>query len=234
MTENQKAQEKEALVIQTRSQTLQIKDAETLQEANDITIHIKVRRDQARNIFKPMKDKARESVQEIQNQWDKIDVPLREAEATFKRNISVYFREQQEIRRKAQLEVDRLEREERLKKIREEEKLEEEKKKKAKAAIKAGDLDKANKIMSEPIEEVESETSLPDPSFVPPPTALNKGSSIKKNYKFEVMDEKKVPNQFRSIDLVKIGKYVRAMKDDAMIPGVRVWSEDSVSIRTDQ
>ena len=230
MNESKQVQEKEALTIQTRSHTLMIVDQDSYSEANDFTVQIKVRRQFAANIFKPIKDKAREAVQEVQKQWDKIDGPLREAEETFKKGMSVFYRQQQEKKRLAQEALDLAAKKLAQKAIDDQEELKKEREKKAKKAIESGDMEEYERIVHTPVEEIRP--PLIDNAPLPGTVTMSKGSSIKKNWKFEILDERRIPEKFKSIDRVKIGKYVRAMKEDAAIPGVRVYSDDSMAIST--
>lgn len=51
------------------------------------------------------------------------------------------------------------------------------------------------------------------------------GVSTRESWKFEITDPAVVPRQYLVIDEAKIRKVVQALKADAQIPGVRVWSE---------
>jgi hypothetical protein len=51
------------------------------------------------------------------------------------------------------------------------------------------------------------------------------GLSLREAWKFEVTDPAKVPREYLMVDEVKIRKIVMALKGDANIPGVRVYSE---------
>ena len=56
-----------------------------------------------------------------------------------------------------------------------------------------------------------------------------KGISTRTVWKFEVTDESQVPREYLSVDHTKIGGVVRALKNAANIPGVRVYSEETMS-----
>jgi hypothetical protein len=66
-----------------------------------------------------------------------------------------------------------------------------------------------------------------------PATAPLKASGIgfSEQWEFEIVDAAKVPREFCMVDEKKIGQYVRAMKDTAEIPGVRIFSRPKVSAR---
>jgi hypothetical protein len=51
------------------------------------------------------------------------------------------------------------------------------------------------------------------------------GVSFREVWKFEVTDPTLVPRQYLVVDETKVRKVVQALKADAGIPGVRVWSE---------
>ncbi len=51
-----------------------------------------------------------------------------------------------------------------------------------------------------------------------------------KVWKFEVVDSALVPRDYLEVDLVKIGQVVRATKGTISIPGIRVWSEDTLTV----
>ena len=72
--------------------------------------------------------------------------------------------------------------------------------------------------------------------FVPAPIVESKvnkqeGVSTKVNWKFEVTMPHLIPREYLTPDDKLIGGYVRAMKDKACIPGVRILSENTVSVR---
>jgi hypothetical protein len=58
------------------------------------------------------------------------------------------------------------------------------------------------------------------------------GISKRVNWRYEVVDESKVPREFMSPSDLKIGAVVRSQKGLTKIPGVRVWSEETVSVRS--
>lgn len=62
-----------------------------------------------------------------------------------------------------------------------------------------------------------------------PPVA--DGISTQERWLYEVVDENALPREFLMRDDRKIGEYVRTMKAQAQIPGVRVWPEVKVIAR---
>lgn len=56
------------------------------------------------------------------------------------------------------------------------------------------------------------------------------GISGRTNWKYRIVDESLIPREFLSPDPVKIGAVVRSQKGLARIPGIEVYSEDSVAV----
>jgi len=75
------------------------------------------------------------------------------------------------------------------------------------------------------------------PVTVPPPPPAHVRTEVgdlgtAQIWKFEVTNAALLPLEYTMPDLVKIGKVVRATKGTLAIPGVKVWSEDSLRINT--
>ena len=96
---------------------------------------------------------------------------------------------------------------------------------KAKNAEDRGDTNKAEKF-----EQRQAAVSAPVPAAAAPKPA---GISTRKVWKFEVTDAAKLPPEYLVPDIKKIGKVVRALQGDTEIPGVRVYSEDTMAVRAD-
>lgn len=55
------------------------------------------------------------------------------------------------------------------------------------------------------------------------------GLSDRRVWKFRVVDPAKVPREFLMVDEVKLGRYVRAMRESAKVEGVEVYDEGSLA-----
>lgn len=55
------------------------------------------------------------------------------------------------------------------------------------------------------------------------------GISVKIIWKFEIVDESKLPREYLIPDLKKLGEVARGLKDKAEVKGVRFYSEENVS-----
>jgi hypothetical protein len=69
------------------------------------------------------------------------------------------------------------------------------------------------------------------PVVAPPPPAAPKGQAFRLVWKFQVLDPALVPDLYKTVDETKIRKVVGALKDQANIPGVKIWSERDMSSR---
>lgn len=130
----------------------------------------------------------------------------KQAKTMLSKMIADYTLEQRRIReaeeRRLQAEAEKKEAERLLK---EAEKLEE-----------SGDIEEAEAVLNEPV-------YVPPVKVAAPPKVS--GVKMRENWKFEIVDESKIPREFLTYDEKKIGQYVRAMKNGAKIEGVRVYSE---------
>ncbi len=57
------------------------------------------------------------------------------------------------------------------------------------------------------------------------------GISVAETWKFRIVDETRIPQEYLMPDEKKIGQVVRALKQNTSIPGVEVYAEDVVSAR---
>jgi hypothetical protein len=77
----------------------------------------------------------------------------------------------------------------------------------------------------------EAAAVLDAPTFVPPvilpKTTETEGTHTRTNWKFSILDENKIPRDYMTPDLKKIGMVVRSMKEKSreMIPGILVQEE---------
>lgn len=215
--------EKKALGFPEQAQLLGVTDNVTLSTANDFLLSVKAMQKEINETFDPVIKKAHESHKEAINQKKKHEAPLKEAEKIVKGSIGSYVAEQERLRLEVEEEA-RKEREEALREFRE---AEEENKRKAQEAIEDGNFDEASKILTQE-----------KPEFIPPPAPVVseapslEGVAIKKIWKFRVLDIRDVPREYLKVDEVKIGKVVRTFKGEMNIPGIEVYTEDSLAARS--
>ena len=142
----------------------------------------------------------------------KHSAPLDEAEGIVKRKLSDYTQAQEKVRR---AEEQRL-REEARKKA------EAEQLAAAQAAEEAGDAEEAERLLDEEV--------IPEPVIVEPAAPKVEGVSYRTTWKFRITDEKKIPREYLAVDEKKIGQVVRALKDQAKIPGVEAYAAKSMAV----
>lgn len=223
------AMEKRVSTFLTVAHRFQIESTEDLTEANDQLIGIKTLRLEIGRWFKPMHEAAKLTVKEIKDKWVSFDQPLIDAVKIHEKSISVYYRLLEAERIEAQKKIDDSTREKAREALKILEEKEKEKKKDARDALAEGDLTKYQEIVKkvEPLPIVETPKEVDTLPEVP----TLKDSTLVRRWKFRIIDAAQVPIEFRKIDEVKIGQYVRAMKKDAAIPGIEVYYEDTVSSR---
>ena len=137
---------------------------------------------------------------------DEVKKPVEAATKRVKRLMADYDAEQERARRAEQA---RLEAEARQR--------EEERKLAEAIAVAATDPVQADAIMEE--------TIIVAPVILPKATPKVEGMVYREVWKFEITDAGLIPRQFMMPDEKAIGGTVRALKGQANIPGVRVYSE---------
>ena len=142
--------------------------------------------------------------------------PLIEAEGIVKTSMATYHRQQEEEQRRLEAEQRRLATEQAEKEALE----------RAAELENQGKTEEAEALIERPIAPV----VVPAPAVQKPQAA---GVSVRKVWKFRVVDPAKVNAQFMIPDEKQIGKVVRAMGADAgaMVGGIEVYAEEIVSAR---
>lgn len=134
-----------------------------------------------------------------------------------KPKIAKYIQDQDDARRQAEREAE-LKRQE-AKRLQET------------AVVKAWHLvDNDQAVEAEQVLEQAAEKAEEVQSTAPPiPEKPRAAVSLKTLWDFEIVDVEKIPRKYMVPDLVTIGKIVRAVKDQADIPGIRVFQKTTVA-----
>lgn len=140
---------------------------------------------------------------------------LTKAESTIKRGLLAYKQEQ-----------DRKAAEERRKAAERQQREEERLRRQAEEA-----REKGKEARAEILEERAAVRSMAPAETKTAAAPKVEGVSTRKVWRFDITDPAAVPEQYKIIDERKIGGVVRALKADANIPGVRVYSEDTMAAR---
>jgi hypothetical protein len=134
------------------------------------------------------------------------------AEQTYKNKMATFEAAERERIRREEEAAERRARAER-----------EELERRALAAIEKGQEEKAETLLARASEVV------PQPPETAPLKAA--GMGFGEMWEFTIIDAALLPREYLQPDMVKIGQYVRAMKADAKIPGVRTHCRPKVSAR---
>jgi hypothetical protein len=195
------------LTIPQQAKALEIRTSEDAQRASEIYGQIKAMRKEIDAFFDPNIQKAHELHKQTLAQKKKMDAPLVEAEQVLKPKLLAYNREQERkvAEEAARLRREAYKREEEIRIAR------------AAQAEEEGFKQEAEKILNEP-------TPLPPP-VIPAPIQKVEGFKERTLWKFEVMDSSLVPEEYKKVDEVAIGKVVRALGKMCKISGVRVYEE---------
>lgn len=206
-----------ALTIIEQANAIVITDNSGYNSAGLLWKNIKELKEQVNSTFKPIIEKAHAAHKEALAQKAKIFDPLDAASRTVKSAMEKYDREQEAIRQAEQRRLAEIAR-----KQAEEQALLD--------AIAAEEEAKRNGATAEEAK-AEAEAIINEPVYVPPvmvPKAVPKmqgGPVYRTVTKFEVVNESLIPRQYLTPDMVKIGGVVRALKQAANIPGIRVYEE---------
>ncbi len=213
ITLTQEAQESasQALMLTEQAGAVVVKDAQTYVIANEFRLRIKLMRDKVKEIFEGpegMKTLAHLAHKNICKKMADIDGPLETKERWIKGQMEQYDALKRE---EARAEEQRLAEEAR--KAQEERILEA-----AVQAEKSGDTTQANIIIETPVQPV----AVVIPKDVP---KLENGPTFREVWQFEIERADLIPRAYLIPDEKKIGQVVRAMKNQANIPGIKVYSK---------
>jgi len=192
-----------------------VRDQESLSKANDFLLGVKELRKEIDEVFGPIIEAAYKAHKEAVAQKKKFEEPLLKAEQMVKSKIAGYLaemerirKEQEEMKRRAEEEKRRIE-EEALRKLAEIEK--------------ETEIEQVIQVANEKIAIVPEVEVMEKPQTV--------GIAMREVWKFEIVDEMAIPREYLMPDLAKIRKTVQALKGEAKIPGVRIYSEKELMAR---
>lgn len=211
---------REALAAPKYAAGLSVTDQDTLDYAHAFLKAVKTRAEQIAASFDPQIGRAHELHKSLLAEKKKFTAPLEDAERIVKRTIAGYLAEEERKRNEIEAERARVEAIARAKA--------EAEYRKAQDASASGNNAKADAIIDKAYAELENATAAA-PVVPDAPTAH--GLALVENWKFQIIDKKLLPAEYLIPDEIKIGRVVRALKGEANIPGVRVYSEKTVSAR---
>lgn len=209
--------ETKALSIVDQAKAVVVRDPETYTAAGILWKQIKDMMKEVADTFDPIIEAAHKSHKKALEQKAKFYAPLETAYKSVKKLMSDYDMEQERIRQAEQRrleEIARKEEEERrlMEAIAAEEEL------RARGATKEEASQEAAAIMEEPVSVA--------PVVIPKSTPKLAGGPIYRTvYDFEIINADIIPRQYMQPNLVAIGGVVRSLKEQANIPGVRVFTK---------
>lgn len=184
---------------------LEVIDTITYARAGQIVVALKDLKKHIQDYFRPMKDKAYKAWKEI---CDAEKAELSKIEPLEKKLSGQMVAWQMEQERKRREEQARIEEE--MRKREEELRL-----KAAEELEKQGKTEEAESLLEAPISipQVKVEAEIPKVE----------GMTTREEWTFEIIDESQIPREFLIPDEKKIRAYVKAMKERAVIPGIKVF-----------
>lgn len=203
-----------------------IESAEKYRTAADDVKIIKAKTKELIVLKKSLLDPINESKKRITNLFKEPLDCLERAEKGVKKLMANWHTKQEEIRQAEQKRLDDIQRKEaeRLQQAAAKELARAESLKtesaKARAAAKAEELKAKSEIVTEIAPVVENKVEKID------------GISIRKTWKFKIVNINEIPREYMIPDEKYIGQIVRNSKGKKEIPGVKTYSEDVISSRT--
>ena len=202
-----------ALSFPDRARQIVIETPEHYSAAAGFLKEIKACRKRIADVFGPIVKAAHEAHKRAKAAQTEADDPLDQAEGLIKGAMVSYDTRQAEIARQRQIEAEAAARRAEEQRVIDQ----------AVALEQAGEVEAAQELISAPVVApvvmVESATPTVD------------GISIREVWQFQVTDPNLVPREWLIVDEKKVGAYVRAVKAQAVIPGIKVFSVRSMSAR---
>lgn len=201
--------------VVSQAQQLVVADSDDYEMACSFLQLIATRKKQIGEAFDPIVSKAHETHKEAVAQRKRLLDPLETAEQNVKGKVSTFRLEEERQRRAEEFRLAE----------------EEKKKREIEALEQAAHLEAAgDKEMAEMVIQQAAEAPAP---VVVLQTAVPKGMGVsaQKNWKFRIVNEALIPREYLSPDEKKIGAVVRSQKNLAKIPGIEIYSEESVRVR---
>ncbi len=210
----------EALTFAGLANKIQVHDEAGLTVAKDYLQDLRTMAGKVEATFDPQITRAHELHKSLLAEKKKFYEPLMAAERIVKRAVGNFYEEQDRRRIEAEKERQRIEKEA-LDKAQE---LEAEAANAKTQDDRDAAIDKAVAVLQTADEKAQQATAGAA-------TVKIAGISVSDTWHFEIVDAGLVPAEYWTLDLVRIGKVVRALKGDTKIPGVRTYSEKAVANR---
>lgn len=208
----------EALAVVAEAEAMTVANQIEFEAAGSfLTCSIKPAQKRVEEFFGPMKQAAHKAWKTIVARETEVLAPLADAETRIKRAMGAYAAEQERQRRAAEEAAASLAKEEQAR-------MEAERRAKAEALADAGETEAAVELLDAP-----APIAFVLPAAAEAPKAI--GISVRRSWKFQVVDPAKVNRAFLLVDEKKIAALVRAIGPDAaaQVGGIVVTEEFGIS-----
>lgn len=206
--------------VSVTAQAVTVTDQMSLGAANDLLLSIVGLQKAIKAAWDPVIAKAHEAHKSAVTAKRKFTEPLDRAEAVIRGAIAGYLEAEKKKREEAAAAAYRAEQD----RIR----LEADTMRAAQAAEVQGKPDEASRILNDA---AVREAALADTKPAIPAKPEVQGISTRQTWTFKITDPAAIPREYLVPDMVKIGQVVRAMKDNARIPGVQVYAVTGITAR---
>lgn len=203
----------EALTLVDAAKSITIVSDQDCVFASEFLVRCRQQRKKIDEFTKPVIEAAHQAHKAACNQKKTLEKPVQDAEQIVMPKITAYRQEQEKKRREEQ---------ERLRK-------------EAEAAAQEKALQDAIEAEKLGAKEIVEEILAAPVQYVAPIVAAQpkmEGLSEREFWTFEVVNPDWIPKEYLIVDEKKISGVVKALKDKAQIPGVRVYCEKRLAVRT--
>jgi len=228
-----------AIVAESKTYAM-IRDDEHRDAAMTFGVRVKRMRELVADLFDDPVAQAHKLHKSLCSRRKTLDDPLDEAERAVKRGIGGYEqrkrdeieairrKEMEEARRQAELaEIERQKAIDDARKSAEDARL-----KQAEELEAQGKHDLANRVMEAPVMvQAPPPVQVHEPVAVTPKYEPPVGASVRKTWKYRIVDPNMIPREYLVPNETLIGGIARTMKEKASIPGIEFYSEASASLR---
>lgn len=203
-----------AISLPDEARGFQVVDTQSLENAAEFLKTVKALRKEIEDKLGPNRQKAYEVWKALCTFEKECDSPLAQAEEIIKERIAAYMQAQEA---KQRIEAERA---------------------REAARKRSEDAKLADAVCAEQAGQVETaEAILNGPDYAPliPMTASTPkidGLSLRKIWRFRIVNPESVPDVYKVIDEKKIRKVVQALGEQAHIPGVEVYCEHGVAAKS--
>ncbi len=209
-----------ALAVPDQARAIVVRDQETLDAAKRFLHDVDALQAEIDETFDPQISQAHKLHKSLLAEKKKFSEPLERAKTIVGRKTADFLFEQETARKEA--ERQRLEAEEKAREVAE------------KAVDKAGKLEADGKERAAALVVNEAHNKVDEILSTAPevPEELDtSGLTVREDWKFSIVNEALIPREYLCPDEKKIGRIVRALKDQANIPGIRAYAEKGVATR---